>query len=139
MAQQSAFDDIPGTTVFDAQLSRKGYHLNMFFMSLMKAENRARFKADEDAYLDEWPMSEEQRRAVRRRDWNALLKLGGNIFFMLKLSFCDGLSVQQLAGQMTGMTADEYRDMLLKGGRPIDGNRSKAEWIKAGKMVKADG
>jgi protocatechuate 4,5-dioxygenase alpha subunit len=130
MARQNAFDDIPGTTVFDAQLSRQGYHLNMFFMSLMKAENRARFKADEDAYLAEWPMSAEQRATVRARDWNGMLRLGGSIFFMLKLSFCDGMSVQQLAGSMTGMTAQEYADMLLKGGRSIEGNRSKTEWEK---------
>jgi protocatechuate 4,5-dioxygenase alpha subunit len=114
--------------VFDANLARKGYHLNSFFMSLMKADSREAFKADEDAYLAKWPMTEAQRRAVRARDWNEMLRLGGNIFFMLKLSFSDGLSVQQLAGSMTGMTAEEYRDMLLKGGRRIEGNRRKAEW-----------
>ncbi|MEX0828181.1 MAG: protocatechuate 4,5-dioxygenase subunit alpha [Haliea sp.] len=127
MAAQS-FEDVPGTVVFDAILARKGYHLNSFFMSLMKAENRASFKADEDAYLARFPMTDAQRSAVRARDWNEMLRLGGNIFFMLKLSFSDGMSVQQLAGSMTGMTAEAYRDMLLKGGRSIEGNRSKSEW-----------
>lgn len=128
MATKSDFEDIPGTTVFDADLSRKGYHLNNFFFSLMKDENRKAFKADQMAYLRRFPMSEEQRQAVLARDWNELLRLGGNIFFMLKLSFSDGMSVQQLAGAMTGMTADEYAQMLLAGGRPIEGNRSKSEW-----------
>ena len=128
MAPSRDYDDIPGTTVFDGRLARLGYHLNMFCMSLMSADNRATFKADERAYIARWPLSDEQVDAVLRRDWNELLRLGGNIFFMLKLSFCDGLSVQQLAGRMTGMTAQAYVDMLLKGGRSIEGNRSKSEW-----------
>jgi len=132
MARQSELADIPGTTVFDADLSRKGYQLNNFFFSLMKEENRKEFKADEDSYLGKFPMSVEQRQAVRSRDWNELLRLGGNIFFMLKLSFSDGMSVQQLAGAMTGMTAEQYANMLLNGGRSIDGNRSKSEWVKNG-------
>jgi protocatechuate 4,5-dioxygenase alpha subunit len=132
MATKSEFADIPGTTVFDADLSRKGYALNSFFFSLMKDANRKEFRADEDAYLRKFAVSDEQRQAVRARDWNNLLGLGGNIFFMLKLSFCDGLSVQQLAGAMTGMTAEQYAQMLLNGGRPIDGNRSKSEWTKHG-------
>jgi gallate dioxygenase len=130
--RQSEFADIPGTTVFDADLSRKGYQLNNFFFSLMKDENRKAFKAGEDAYIAKFPMSEEQAKAVRTRDWNELLRLGGNIFFMLKLSFSDGLSVQQLAGAMTGMTAQQYADMLLNGGRSIEGNRSKSEWVNHG-------
>ena len=66
------YPDVPGTTIFDAEQSRKGYHLNQFCMSLMKAENRERFKADERAYLDEWPMTEEQKQAVLARDLNRL-------------------------------------------------------------------
>jgi protocatechuate 4,5-dioxygenase alpha chain len=132
MTMKSEFADIPGTTVFDAELSRKGYQLNNFFFSLMKDENRKEFKSDQNAYLRKFAMSQEQREAVLARDWNELLRLGGNIFFMLKLSFCDGLSVQQLAGAMTGMTAEQYAQMLLNGGRSIEGNRSKLEWAKHG-------
>lgn len=101
---QSAYDDIPGTTLFDAAKSREGYHLNMFCMSLMEAANRAAFKADEEAYLDKFPMSKAQREAVRKRDWNEMLRLGGNIYYTSKLGACDGLSFQNLAALMTGMT-----------------------------------
>jgi protocatechuate 4,5-dioxygenase alpha chain len=127
-SRRKEYADIPGTTVFDGRLARKGYHLNMFCMSLMSADNRAAFKADEKRYMARWPLSPEQVDAVSRRDWNGLLGLGLNIFFMLKLSFTDGLSVQQLAGQMTGMTPQQYVDMMLAGGRPIEGNRSVSEW-----------
>ena len=121
------FKDIPGTTVFDATQSRLGYHLYMFCMSLMKAENRARFKADERGYLDEWPMSEEQKQAVLARDLNRCISLGGNIYFLAKIGATDGKSFQQMAGSMTGMSEEQYRDMMVRGGRSPDGNRRVGE------------
>ena len=123
MALDKPYKDIPGTTIFDADQSRLGYHLNQFCMSLMKPENRARFKADERAYLDEWPMSEAQKQAVLDRDLNRLIGLGGNIYFLAKIGATDGKSFQQMAGSMTGMSEEQYRDMMVKGGRPIEGNR----------------
>lgn len=119
------YDDIPGTIVFDARQSRAGYHLNMFCMSLMKADNRAAFKADERTYLDRWPMSEAQKRAVLDRDWNAMLILGGNIYFTSKIAATDGLSFQQIAAAMSGMSQEAYAQMMLAGGRSPDGVRSK--------------
>ena len=123
----NAFHDIPGTTLFDAQQSRLGYHLNMFCMSLMKAEHRQAFKADERAFLDRWPMTVDQRQAVLRRDWNGMIELGGNIFFTAKLAATDGLSFQQIAALMSGVTQADYAQMMLDGGRPVEGNRSKKE------------
>jgi protocatechuate 4,5-dioxygenase alpha chain len=125
---QADFDDIPGTLLFNADRSRKGYHLNMFCMSLMKPENRDALRADQEAYLARWPMTEEQKQAVRDRDWNKMLELGGNIYFTSKLGAFDGLSFQQLAAKMTGVTQPEYAEMMLKGGRSVEGNRSKSEW-----------
>ena len=123
MALNKPYLDVPGTTIFDAEQSRKGFGLNQFCMSLMKAQNRERFKADERAYLDEWPMSEEQKQAVLARDLNWCISLGGNIYFLAKLGATHGKSFQQMAGSMTGMTEDEYRDMMIKGGRSVQGNR----------------
>ncbi len=126
------YDDLPGTTVFDAEQARRGYHLNMFCMSLMKAENRAAFKANERAYLDRYPMTEDQKQSVLKRDWNGMLALGGNIYFTSKLAATDGLSFQQIAAIMTGSTQADYAEMMLKGGRSPDGNRSKSEWKNRG-------
>jgi protocatechuate 4,5-dioxygenase alpha chain len=126
------YDDIPGTVVFDAEQARRGYHLNMFCMSLMKAENRAVFKGDERAYLDKWPMTEEQKQAILKRDWNGMLQLGGNIYFTAKLAATDGLSFQQIAAKMTGSSQADYAEMMIKGGRSPDGNRSKSEWKNRG-------
>lgn len=123
MALDKPYKDVPGTTIFDAEQSRKGYWLNQFCMSLMKPDNRVRFKSGERAYLDEWPMSEEQKRAVLARDLNDCIRLGGNIYFLAKIGATDGKSFQQMAGSMTGMSEAEYREMMIHGGRSIEGNR----------------
>ena len=132
MSLPKEYDDLPGTTVFDADRARQGYHLNMFCMSMMKPENRAAFKTNERAYLDKWPMTEEQKQVILKRDWNGMLALGGNIYFTAKLAATDGLSFQQIAAIMTGSTQQEYAQMMIKGGRPIEGNRSKSEWKRRG-------
>jgi protocatechuate 4,5-dioxygenase alpha chain len=117
-------DDIPGTKVFNAMRSRQAYHLHKFCMSLMDPANREAFRRDESAYLDRFRMSPEQKHAVISRDFNQLIELGGNIYFLVKLSNTDGWSTQKAVGSMTGMTPDEYAAMMRAGGRPIEGNRS---------------
>ena len=127
MALDKPYLDIPGTIIFDADQARRGYWLNQFCMSLMKADNRARFKADERAYLDQWPMTEEQKEAVLSRDLNRCMRAGGNIYFLAKIGATDGLSFQQMAGSMTGMSETEYRAMMVAGGRSPEGNRRLGE------------
>jgi len=128
MTLKKPYDDIPGTTVFDERQSRKGYHLNQFCMSLMTPENRERFRRDNRAYLDAWPMSEAQKEAVITRDYNRMLELGGNIYFLAKIFSSDGQSFQYAASTMTGMSEADYLQMMLSGGRRPDGNRYKSEW-----------
>jgi protocatechuate 4,5-dioxygenase alpha chain len=117
MALDKSYKGIPGTTIFDTEQARKGFHLNQFCMSLMKAENRERFKEDERAYLDEWPMSEEQKQAVLARDLNRCIELGGNIYFLAKITATDGKNFQFMAASMTGMTQEAYAQMMIGGGR----------------------
>jgi protocatechuate 4,5-dioxygenase alpha chain len=126
------YDDIPGTFVFDAERSRQGYGINMFCMSLMKAQNREAFKANEAEYLKKFQLTEEQRGAILKRDYNRMLELGGNIYFTAKLGATDGHSFQHLAAVMTGSSQQDYADMMLAGGRSVEGNRSKSGKAKAG-------
>lgn len=121
------YEDIPGTWVFDAQRARQGYHLNAFLYSLMKAENRAEFLADERKYLMKFPMTEPQREAVMKRDWNTLLELGAVSYALAKLAFTDNKSYQYMASQMVGVPEEEYVKMMLSGGRSPAGWRSKSE------------
>ncbi|EAR08638.1 protocatechuate 4,5-dioxygenase subunit alpha [Reinekea blandensis] len=121
------YDDIPGTYVMDSKHCRAGYHLNMFCMSLNKAENREAFKADEAAYLDKFSMTLEQKQAVLDRDWLGMLQLGGNIYYTFKIAAFDGRSMQYVGGKMSGVSEEEFRQMMVSGGRSVEGNRSKKE------------
>ena len=132
MALKKDYEDIPGTFVFDADRGREGYQLNQFCISLRLQKNRDAFSADEEAYLDGYAMTGEQRQAVLDRDWNRLLELGGNIYYTSKLAANDGINFQHLAGLMTGMGNEAYREMMMAGGRSPDGNRYQHEWDNKG-------
>jgi protocatechuate 4,5-dioxygenase alpha chain len=125
MTPKNDYDDIPGTYVYDAERGRVGYALNMFCMSLNKPQNRQAFKADQQAYLDRYTLLPEQRRAVLERDWLGMLKAGGNIYYTIKIAFCDGLTFQDVASMMSGVSKETYAQMMLAGGRSPDGNRYK--------------
>lgn len=123
MALNKPYLDIPGTTVFDSDQARKGYQLNQFCMSLMKAENRDAFKADQRAYLDRFPMNEAQKQAVIDRDLTKLIELGGNIYYLVKITSADGLSVAHAVSLMTDLSPEAYLEMMKNGGRSPEGNR----------------
>jgi protocatechuate 4,5-dioxygenase alpha chain len=128
MGLDKPYLDIPGTTIFDTDQAAKGYQLNQFAMSLIHAENRQRFKADENAYLDEWPMSDEQKQGVRDRDLNRLISLGGNIYFLAKIGATDGLNYVQIVSSMTENDEHAHQEMMINGGRSPEGNRYLHEW-----------
>ena len=121
--KEKSYSDIPGTYVMDGGHCRKGYHLNMFCMSLNEPANRDRFRADEGAYLDQYAVTQEQRTAVLGRDWLGLLRLGGNAYYTFKLAIFDGRSMQYFGGKMSDVSEEEFRQMMISGGRPIAGNR----------------
>lgn len=122
-----AFKDIPGTTIFTVEMARKGFWLNQFCMSLRTEANRKRFLADEAAYLAEWKMTDEQKQAVMDRDFQKMLDLGGNVYFLSKIFASDGLSYVEAVSTMTDLSVDEYKQMMLNGGRNVEGWRSKKE------------
>ena len=132
MRKDRDYSDIPGTYVFDPEHSRQGYHLNMFFMSLNKEANREQFKQGEADYLDTFPMTEAQRNAVLNRDWIGMLRLGGNIYYTFKLAIFDGINMQEIGARMEGVPDDQFKEMMIKGGRPIQGNRYQKEWTRSG-------
>ena len=126
------YDDIPGTYVFDGRRSQQGYHLNMFCMSLNAEANRERFRADEAAYIDGFDLSPEQRQAVLERDWLGMLQQGGNIYYTFKLAILDGLSMQDVGGAMSGVSGQEFTQMMIDGGRSIERNRRVGESAATG-------
>jgi len=128
VTKKKIYDDIPGTIVFDSDQATRGYHLNQFCISLRLAANREAFKADPEKYIDQYPMTPEQRSAALNQEWNLLLELGGNIYYTSKLAAFHGINFQELAGLMTGLGSTDYRAMMVAGGRSIEGNRYKDEW-----------
>jgi len=127
MANDREYDSIPGTFVYDGRRAQIGYHLNQFFMSLNKPENREAFHADERRYTERFPLSEPQRLAVLGRDYPALLALGGISYYMVKLAHSDGKTYFDIAAAMSGMSREEFYQMMLAGGRSPEGNRYKGE------------
>jgi protocatechuate 4,5-dioxygenase, alpha chain len=123
------YDDVPGTYVLDSRQYRKGYNLNMLLMTLNKAECRAEFGVDEQAYIDKFKITPEQCEAVLNRDYLAMLKLGANVYYTFKLVSHDRQPPQVMYGKMSNpeLTFDQFQEMMLAGGRPIEGNRSKKE------------
>jgi protocatechuate 4,5-dioxygenase alpha chain len=122
------YDDIPGTFVFDSSHSRKGYALNMFCMSLNVEANRDAFRSDPETYLNTFKLTPDQRTAIVDREWLKMLELGGNIYYTFKLAIFDGMTMQAVGGEMSGITTEEFAKMMVSGGRPIEGNRYKSEW-----------
>ncbi|WP_222851075.1 protocatechuate 4,5-dioxygenase subunit alpha [Phytoactinopolyspora mesophila] len=103
--------------LLDIEHARRGYALNRMCGSLMHAENRSRFSADEAAYCDEFGLSPEQKHAVLERDWTAMMDLGGSIFYTFKLAMLDKKSMQYLGGVFTGMSTEEFIEAMQSGGR----------------------
>ena len=128
MATDKEYSDIPGTIVFDSDRAAEGYHLNQFCISLRLQKNRDAFSTNPEGYIDQYPMTPQQRAAALGQEWNLLLELGGNIYYTSKLAAFHGINFQNLAGLMTGMGVDKYRQMMVNGGRNIDGNRFQSEW-----------
>jgi protocatechuate 4,5-dioxygenase alpha subunit len=136
-AKSEAYADIPGTYLFDKRACAKGYHVNNFCMSLMKEENRKAFLADGPTYLNRFPLTEAQRRAILDRDWLGIIQEGGNIYYMSKLGATCGYTFEDMAAAMSGMKKEDYRKMMIGGGRSIEGNRSKATQANATEEEKA--
>ena len=116
MTATDASDTIPGTYVFNGRRARIGYPLNRMCMSFNSAENRDAFRADEAAYCDRYGLTAEQKAAVRERDVLRLLRLGGNSYYLAKLAGIDGLTVQDLGAQQTGVTVEEFKARLVAAG-----------------------
>lgn len=118
--------DVPGTYVFDIQRSQLGYEVNKFCESLNTEYGRDQFLNNEDAYLRTFDLTEEQISAIKARDLNKILDLGGNIYYVFKIGAVLGLSIQATSGMMAvpQMSEEDFQSMMLSGGRSIEGNRS---------------
>jgi protocatechuate 4,5-dioxygenase, alpha chain len=108
-------DRIPDTPLFDRARQRRGYQINKMAMGLSQAENRAAFRADEEAYLDRFGLSAEEKQAVMTRDWQEIVRLGGNVFYILKITAISPAKVTEIGAHQAGMDHDTFlRERLRK-------------------------
>ena len=99
---------IPETPLFDRGGSIRGYKMNKMAMALSQAANRDAFRADEEAYLERFGLTGEEKSAVMARDWHEMVRLGGNLFFILKISAVDPTPITQIGADQAGMTHDDF-------------------------------
>lgn len=111
--------EIPETPLFDRAHGAEGYELNRMGMSLTQPANREAFKADEEAYLNRFRLTAEQREAVHTRDWRAMVGLGGNVFYILKISAIDPIPMTRIGAAQAGLEHEEFLQRVL--GKKTDG------------------
>ncbi|GAA5049408.1 protocatechuate 4,5-dioxygenase alpha chain [Thermocatellispora tengchongensis] len=108
-------DRIPDTPLLDRERQLRGYRINKMAMGLGDPANRAAFRADERAYLDRFGLSEEEKAAVLARDWREMVRLGGNLFLILKISAVDPVRITEIGAHQAGMEHEAFlRDRLGK-------------------------
>ena len=105
-----------GTDPFDGDLAMRGYALNDMCFSFNDEANREAFRADEEAYMAKYNLSEEQKEAVRQRNVLGMLDAGGNVYYLAKLAGIFGLNVQDLGSLQTGLSLEEFKQRLLDKG-----------------------
>jgi protocatechuate 4,5-dioxygenase, alpha chain len=113
-AMNSSRQDIPGTTIFDGAQARKGYALNRMCFSFNEADNRAAFRADEEAYIRKYGLNDEQAQAIRARNVLGLIAAGGNVYYLAKFAGILGLDVQDLGALQTGLSKEEFKARLVR-------------------------
>ena len=104
--------DIPGTTLFDGAQARKGYALNKMCFSFNEEANRKAFLADEEGYMKQYGLNEQQAAAIRAKNVLQLLEAGGNAYYLAKFAGIFGLDMQDIGAQQTGVTKAEFQARL---------------------------
>lgn len=104
-----ALRPIADTSIFDVRLSRRGLRLNRLCASLCDPRNREAFKADEEAYMAKFALSDAERQLIHKRDFKGLIEAGTNIYALLKIGSVTGNSLYRMGAQMRG---ESYEDFL---------------------------
>ena len=103
-----SISEIPGTTIFDLRLSRRGFRLNKMCAALCSPAEREAFKRDEEAFMARFGLSEAERELIRRRDFQGLIEAGTNIYFLLKIGAATGTSLYRMGAQMRGESYEQF-------------------------------
>lgn len=86
--------------LFDEETSRRGIRLNRAAYSLKDEQQRRLFAEDEERWLDQFGLTDEEKELVRRRDWIGLWRSGMSIYVMVKLSGVTNTPLPEIGKQM---------------------------------------
>lgn len=90
----------------------RGYWLNKAFNELRDPDARRRWQSDLEAYLGEFPLSEQERQLVRDGDWGGCIDAGASVYTLTKVGATTGVSLLQMGAQMRGQTMGQFTEFL---------------------------
>jgi len=117
--KKHAYDDLPGTYVFDGKTSNAAYELNKLLFSFNHEENRQAFSRDPEAYAAKFSLTGQQKEALLGGDYLGLIRLGANVYYLAKLTVPKGLSMQDSGAAFQGITTEEFKANLLSKGEGL--------------------
>ena len=86
--------------LFDEATATRGLRLNKAAYSLKHADQRELFERDEEAWMEQFGLTDEERSLVRARDWIGLWRAGMSIYVMVKLLGVTGVALPDVGRQM---------------------------------------
>jgi hypothetical protein len=86
--------------LFYEDTARRGIRLNKAAYSLKHPDQRALFASDEEAWMEQFGLTDEEQRLMRERDWIGLWRAGMTIYVMVKLSGVTGTPLPEIGKQM---------------------------------------
>jgi protocatechuate 4,5-dioxygenase alpha subunit len=86
----------------------RAYWLNRAFNALNDPANRTRWQEDRAAYLDDFPLSDADRKLVLDGDWPGCVDAGASIYTLTKVGATTGESLLQMGAQMRGQDIDAF-------------------------------
>lgn len=99
---------IHGSEVFDLAQSWRGFRINKMCNALAQAGGREAFQRDEEAFMDSFHLTAQEKQLVRERDFPGLLAAGGNIYFLIKLGVVTGNGLYVMGARMRGETYEQF-------------------------------
>jgi Aromatic-ring-opening dioxygenase LigAB, LigA subunit len=90
----------PDLDLFDEQTATRGMRLNKAAYSLKDEQQRQLFHEDEERWMDQFGLTDEEKELLRRRDWIGLWRHGMSIYVMVKLSGVTDTALPEIGKQM---------------------------------------
>ncbi|MGH8893124.1 MAG: hypothetical protein ACRDWY_07430 [Actinomycetes bacterium] len=78
------------------------YALNLMMYDLRRPENRAAAKADLDAYLNRYELTDPEKGLVTEGDWQGCVDAGASVYVLTKIGATLDVSLLEMGAQMRG-------------------------------------